>query len=109
MPIELRDPATGKIKPVVLASGAGILVIGFILLRKGGGGVSANGQSSGLTGLLSDLNSGLTLNVAGDASLTLDFVLMPNETINERFPEFSTVTVIAAGAWRWYVRSGRVT
>lgn len=50
----------------------------------------------------------LTIVVTGEAGLSLTLVLLPGETINERFPEFLTVTVTAAGSWRWYVRSGRV-
>lgn len=47
--------------------------------------------------------------VTGDASLSLTFTLLPHDWIDERFPEFTTVTVTASGAWRWYVRSGRLT
>jgi hypothetical protein len=55
------------------------------------------------------MSDNLTLNVAGDASLSLDFVLIPNEQFDERLPEFLTVTVVSPGAWHWRVRSGRVT
>jgi hypothetical protein len=50
----------------------------------------------------------LTLVVSGDASLSLSFTLKPGEGIDERFPEFTKLTITAVGAWRWYVRSGRV-
>lgn len=51
----------------------------------------------------------LTIQVTGDADLDLTFTLKAGSWIDERFPEFTTVTITAAGAWRWYVRSGRVT
>lgn len=50
----------------------------------------------------------ITVQITGEASLDITFTLKPNETLNERFYEFTTVTVTAAGAWRWYVRSGLV-
>ena len=51
----------------------------------------------------------MTVNVSGAASLSLTFVLRQAESLNERFPEFETVTVTSSSNWRWYVRSGRVT
>ena len=59
---------------------------------------------------LSNDSETLTLSVvvAGEASLSLSFTLYPGEVLNERFPEFLTVTVTASSAWRWYVRSGMV-
>jgi hypothetical protein len=44
----------------------------------------------------------------GPNSLSLEFLLYPGEVLNERLPEFLTITVTATGAWRWYVRSGLV-
>lgn len=55
------------------------------------------------------LHNGLTLNISGDADLDLDFIINPGDSIDERFPEFTTITVTATDDWRWYVRSGRVT
>ena len=55
----------------------------------------------------SDANT-MTINVAGAAG-TLQFILKAGETLNERMHEFDYVTVTASDAWRWYVRSGRVT
>lgn len=54
-------------------------------------------------------NNDLTLQVTGDADLDLTFAIKMGETINERFPEFTVLTVTATDGWRWYVRSGRVT
>ena len=51
----------------------------------------------------------LTLQVTGEAGLDISITLKPEDTIDERFPEFLTVTVTATDSWRWYVRSGRVT
>ena len=62
----LRDPATGRIKPVVWIGGIGAAVILFFLF-KGSSGTSANGQSSDLTGLLGDL-SGALGNLGGGSS-----------------------------------------
>jgi hypothetical protein len=56
-----------------------------------------------------DDSSDITINVAGEASLSLDFVLKPKETLNERFPEFLIVTVVSGGDWRWFVRSGLIS
>jgi len=53
------------------------------------------------------ISDDLTLTIKGDA-FSLDFVLKPRETLNERFCEFTSITVTAAGDWRWYVRSGMV-
>ena len=55
------------------------------------------------------LTDNLTIVVTGDASLSLTFTLKPEDAIDERLPEFTTVTVTASDAWRWYVRSGRIT
>lgn len=55
------------------------------------------------------IENNLTIVVTGDASLSLTFTLLPGDMINERMPEFTTVTVTATDSWRWYVRSGRVT
>jgi hypothetical protein len=51
----------------------------------------------------------LILQVTGDSGLDISITLKPEDWIDERFPEFSTVTITAVGNWRWYVRSGRVT
>lgn len=56
-----------------------------------------------------DASTSLTINVSGAAALSIDFVLLHGEVLNERFTEFETVTVTAPGSWRWIVRSGRVT
>ena len=56
-----------------------------------------------------DMDNNLTFIVTGNDQLSLEFMLTPGGTFNERMPEFLTVTVTAPGAWRWYVRSGRVT
>ena len=55
-----------------------------------------------------DLSNDLTLLVSGPAGLSISMTLKPNETIDERFPEFDAVTITATGAWRYYVRSGLV-
>lgn len=63
--IELRDPATGKIKPVYLIAGGGIVLFGIILLMGKGSsgsstsGVTSGGQSSDITGGLSDLQQAI--------------------------------------------------
>lgn len=55
-----------------------------------------------------DRDSNITVVVTGEASLSLTFTLKPGEYLDERFPEFLTVTVTASGSWRWYVRSGLI-
>lgn len=55
------------------------------------------------------VSNNVTVVVTGDASLLLTFVLGPNETMDERLPEFTQVTVTATDSWRWRVRSGRIT
>ncbi len=65
MAIELRDPATGKIKPVYLIGGGGVVIVGALLLMGGKGGASSNpgvvsgGQSGDLTGQLGLLNDAI--------------------------------------------------
>lgn len=49
-----------------------------------------------------------TLLFTGPNSLSMTFVLNPGETLDERLPEFSQFTITAGGAWRYYVRSGRI-
>lgn len=39
---------------------------------------------------------------------TLGFLLKGGDTIDERLPEFSSITVTSSGNWRWYVR-GNIT
>lgn len=39
---------------------------------------------------------------------TMTLTLKHCETLDERFQEFTRVTVTASGPWRWIVRSGRV-
>lgn len=61
----LKDPATGKVKPAVLIGGAGIGIAGiFMLLNKGGGGVTSPGQSGANTDALNGLGSAI-LGLAG--------------------------------------------
>ena len=62
----LKDPETGKIKPVVLIGGAGIGLAGlFMLMSKGGSsGVTSPGQSGPNTDALSGLGSAI-LGLAG--------------------------------------------
>lgn len=50
----------------------------------------------------------LIFQVLGD-SVDITLTLLPGDTLDERFIEFSRVIVTAVGAWRWYVRSGRIT
>ncbi len=58
----IKDPATGKIKPVVIIAAGGIGVAGvFLLMGRSGssGGVVSPGQSGENTGSLSDLMSAI--------------------------------------------------
>lgn len=50
-----------------------------------------------------------TVVVSGPDNLSLSFTIAPGDRIDERFPEFDTVTITATHGWRWYVRSGRIT
>jgi len=50
----------------------------------------------------------LTFRVIGD-NVDFTYTLLPGETIDERFLEFNNLVISAVGAWRWYVRSGRIT
>lgn len=50
----------------------------------------------------------LVFQILGD-SVDLTFTLLPQETIDERFLEFTKIVITASGNWRWYVRSGRIT
>ena len=62
MALELKDPATGKIKPVYLIAGAGIGIVGLFLLMgsKGGtGGVVSGGQSGENTDALAGLQDAI--------------------------------------------------
>lgn len=58
--------------------------------------------------LSNDGNGNLTIQVIGNASLNLNFLLLPGETFNERLPLFTSLIITTSGAWRYYVRSGRV-
>ena len=55
-----------------------------------------------------DSNSNLTAVFTGNASLNMTFLLLPGEILNERLPLFNQIVVTCSGAWRYYVRSGRV-
>jgi hypothetical protein len=56
-----------------------------------------------------DATSSLTVQVLGDAGLDVTFTLLHGEVLNERFTEFTSAIVTATGAWRWIVRSGRIS
>ena len=51
--------------------------------------------------------SDLVIQITGESGLDISFTLKPGDTIDERLPEFLTVTVTATDSWRWYVRSAR--
>jgi hypothetical protein len=55
-----------------------------------------------------NLENEMTILVEGEAGLSLTFTLKPDEYLDERLPEFLTVTVTSVGAWRWMVRSGLI-
>ena len=57
----------------------------------------------------SENDNNMTVVVSGEFGLSLSFTLKPGESLNERFSEFSVVTVTATDGFRWYVRSGRIT
>ena len=59
--------------------------------------------------IANDSTDDLVLTVTGDADLNISITLKAGDAIDERFPEFNVVTVTSVGAWRWYVRSGRIT
>lgn len=48
----------------------------------------------------------VTVNVISSIG-TMSILLLSREKLDERFPEFATVNVIASGNWRLYTRSGR--
>jgi len=73
MPLELRDPATGKIKPMYLVAGGAAVLVALYALMKGGSagqsGVVSGGQSSDISGSLSDLQSALEDFLSQNAAL----------------------------------------
>lgn len=73
MPIldSIKDPSTGKIKPVVLIAGGGIGLVALFLVAGNGsggssGGVVSGGQSSGNTEGLADLEAAIQGLAGGD-------------------------------------------
>lgn len=50
----------------------------------------------------------LTIQVVGPASLNITITVKAYEVLDERFPEFSGVSIVATGAWRFLVRSGLI-
>ena len=46
-----------------------------------------------------------TIQLIGPANLNISIILLPNEVVDERFPEFTSVVITATGDWRFYPRT----
>lgn len=99
IPIQARENGDQRAKLPVIGSSGDTAVNGNYSIVKGVD-IPIFGKELFIANDSTDVMT-ITITMPGGS---LSFILNAGDTIDERFPPFSRVDVVATGNWRWYVR-----